>query len=306
MFVVEDARRLAAVRIGLCTLLAVRLADADYGVVAGQPAALFQPHGYMTLLDRMPSQSAATALQVAGVVAALLAAAGLMVVVSLPVGIGCALVLNGMLNSAGRVIVGDAVLVLCLIVLAGCGRAAGEAWSIRAPTWRVRTWTGRGAGAGPPRSAPIAAPPPIAGRRYGWPIRTAMVAIALAYFFAGYQKWRHSGIAWVTSDNIRWILYAANDAKRHPNGVARFVADRTGLAHVIAAAALLLETSFPLVLLVPRLRWVLISGAVAMHIGVWLALGLDYSAQALTVVIVFVDWPAAVAHFRRSATCAPR
>ena len=39
-----------------------------------------------------------------------------------------------------------------------------------------------------------------------------------------------------------------------------------------------------------------------MHIGVRLALGLDYSAQWLTLVIVFVNWPVVVAWIRRTVT----
>ena len=79
-----------------------------------------------------------------------------------------------------------------------------------------------------------------------------MIAIALAYFFAGFQKWRYSGFAWVTSDNLRWILYA--------------------------------------------------------HVAIQIALGLDYSAQWLTVLIVFVNWPVVVEWTRRILvpTPAPR
>ena len=96
-----------------------------------------------------------------------------------------------MLNSTGKVNYNDALLTLCLLLLLACGPAAGEAWAIRK----------RGSGSSP-------------GRRYGWPIRTAMIVIALAYFFAGFQKWRYSGLPWVTSDNLRWILYAASDNRR--------------------------------------------------------------------------------------------
>ena len=94
---------------------------------------------------------------------------------------------------------------------------------------------------GEPESAVAA--PVASGVRYGWPVRTAMIAIALAYFFAGFQKWRYSGLPWVTSDNLRWILLG----QAHPDGLALFVADRPWLAHVLAAGALLLETSFALV-----------------------------------------------------------
>jgi len=99
IFAAEDARRLAALRIGLCTLLAWRLATRDFAFVADQPAALFQPVSFMKLLPQMPSHDVTVALQVAGVAAALLAAAGLWTRASLPVAFACALVLNGMLNS---------------------------------------------------------------------------------------------------------------------------------------------------------------------------------------------------------------
>jgi Vitamin K-dependent gamma-carboxylase len=273
VFAPEDPRRLAAVRIGLCVLLARRMALSGYGVAARHPA-LFQPHFYMTVFPRMPSPAVVMALQICGIVAALVAAAGLALRASLPLAFGCSLVLHGVLNSIGRTIVGDALLMLCVLVLLVSGRAAGEAWSLR----RAQA---------PSRSA-----------RYGWPIRTMMIAIALAYFFAALQKWRYSGLPWVTSDNLRWILAG----QAHPNDLALFIADRPWLSHLFAAGALLLETCFPLVLFFPRLRWLFVPGAVAMHVGIRLAMGLDYSAQWLTVVIVFVNWPVVVAFARRAAT----
>ncbi len=274
IFSPEDPRRLAAIRIGLCLSVALLLTSIDFGAVAGRPTALYHPVFYMKVFDRMPSHHVAETLQILGIGAALLAAAGVLLRLSLPTAFVCALILNGMRNSAGRVIVGDALLMLCLLVVLACGSAAADAWSVRARA--------------------VAHRPAV---RYGWPIRTAMVAIALAYFFAGVQKWRYSGLPWVTSDNLRWILYDQS----HPNGLALFVADRPLLAHVLAAGALLLETCFPLVLFVPSLRWLFVPGAVAMHLGIRLTLGLNYSAQWLTALIVFVNWPVVVDWLRRRA-----
>jgi hypothetical protein len=109
----------------------------------------------------------------------------------------------------------------------------------------------------------------------------------------------------VTSDNLRSILLASSDAQSHPNGVALFIADRPALAHLFAAGSLLLETCFPLVLFAPRLRWLIIPGVIAMHIGIRIALGLDYSAQWLTVLIVFINWPVVVAALRRAVARPP-
>jgi hypothetical protein len=298
---------LAAVRIGLCGLLALRLAITDYGVVAGQPAAIFQPLSYMKLFERLPSQEVVTTFQICGIVAALVAAAGLALRFSLPLAFVSTLVLNGMFQISLPVrFYNDVVLTLCLLVLLASGAAAGEAWNIREPVRRALHRFRRGRAPGR-FSAPNLT---SSGERYGWPIRTAMLAIVLAYFFVGFQKWRYSGLSWVTSDNLRWILYASSDNQSHPNSLALFIADRPLLAHVFAAGSLLLETCFPLVLLVRRLRWLFIPGVVAMHVGIRLAIGLDYSAQWLTVLIVFVNWPVVVAwlRLRRAVTLvtAPR
>ena len=130
IFAPEDARRLAAVRAGLCGLLAWRLASGDFTFVADQPAALFQPVSFMKLLPEMPSHELAVTLQVAGVAAALLAAAGLWMRLSLPVAFACALVLNGMLNSTGKIVHNDVLLLLCLLPVVVAPRAAVAAWSL--------------------------------------------------------------------------------------------------------------------------------------------------------------------------------
>jgi hypothetical protein len=282
LFAAEDARRLAALRIGLCALLAWRLASGEYTFVAGQPEPLFQPVSFMKLFSEMPGYDLTVVLQIAGVAAAALAAAGLWTRASLPLAFVCALVLNGMLNATGKIVHNDVLLLLCMVPLVASPRAAAAAWSLR---------VGR-------RSAP-GGRPPQSGEAYGWPLRTAMVVVALAYFFVGFQKLRFSGIDWVTSDNLRWVLYASSDSQSEPNQLALFIADRAWMAHLLAAGTIFLELFFPLALVWPRLRWLFVPGVVSLHLGIWLMMGLDYSAQALTVIIVFVNWPLVVDWLRR-------
>jgi hypothetical protein len=274
LFGAEDARRLAALRIGLCGLLAWRLAIGDYTFVAGQPEPLFQPVSFMKLFGEMPGHDLTVALQILGVAAALLAAAGLGTRASLPIAFVCALVLNGMLNATGKIVHNDVLLLLCLVPLVASPRAASAAWSLRLPWRAARRYR-----------------PPQSGEAYGWPLRTAMVVVALAYFFVGFQKLRFSGIDWITSDNLRWVLYASSDSQSEPNQLALFIADRAWMVHLLAAGTVFLELFFPLALFWPRLRWLFVPGVVSMHVGIWLMMGLDYSAQALTVIIVFVNWP---------------
>jgi hypothetical protein len=268
-------QRLASVRIGLCTVLAARLALGHYTELAGQPAALFRPRSFMQLFSSMPARPLTIAVQVLGVVMAGLAALGCRARLTLPVAWGAGVLLTGMVNSLGKVVHNDVLLLLCLVPLLIA--PTSDAWSVDARRARAA---------------------PTAGAAYGWPVRSAALVVVGAYFFVGLAKVLHSGPAWVTSDNLRWVLYASSDAHADPNRLALFIADRPVLAHAVAAMTLLLELSFPALLLRPRLTPLYAAGAVGLHTGIYLAMGLDYSAQAATAVIVLIDWPTALSRAR--------
>jgi hypothetical protein len=279
LFAPGDPRRLAVLRIGLCGLLAARLATGPYAELASQPAALFRPISFLRVLERMPPRGLVVALQALALAAAVLAAAGLWTRVALPLAWAAALPLVAMTSSLGKVVHNDVLLLLCLVPLLPAPAAA--AWSFRP-----------GVPKAPPRTPPN---PDVA---YGWPVRTAMVVVAGAYFFSGLAKLLHAGPGWVTSGNLRWVLYASSDQQPAPNPYALFVADRPLLAHLLAAATLAVELGFPLVLWRPRLAWLFLPAAVALHAGIWLAMRLDYSVMAATAVLVMVDWPSVAARLR--------
>jgi hypothetical protein len=282
MFTPGDPRRLAVLRIGLCGLLAVRLAIGPYRELAAQPAALFRPISFLRLLDRMPPPGVVAGLQALAVAAAVLAAAGLWTRVTLPLAWASALPLVAMTSSLGKVVHNDVLLLLCLVPLLPSPAAA--VWSLDARADRR---------------------PPGPGVAFGWPVRTAMVVVAGAYFFSGLAKLLHAGPAWVTGGNLRWVLYASSDQQPVPNPFALFVADRPLLAHLLAAATLAVELGFPLVLWRPRLAWLFLPAAVAMHAGIWLAMRLDYSAMAATALLVMVDWPALATSRHAAAAARP-
>ena len=154
LFAAGDPRRLAAVRIGLCGLLAVRLASGPFAELATQPPALFRPISFLRLLDRMPSPEAVAALQALALAAAVLATVGLLTRVTLPVAWLAALPLVAMTSSLGKVVHNDVLLLLCLVPL--LPSPAGAAWSLDARQRR----------------------PARPGPRFGWPVLTAMLVVA--------------------------------------------------------------------------------------------------------------------------------
>lgn len=288
VFAAEDPRRLAAIRIGLFGLVALRLAtNGDYSAVAGQPPELFDPVSLFHLLDSMPSQGLTTVLLVLGTVAALCAACGVVPRASFPAAFALALFLNLMLNSTGKIVHNDVVVVLCLIPLLLVPTAASRAWSVRLGRER--------------REAPGLPGP---GPAYGWPVRTAMIVIGLAYLFAGLQKLRFAGPDWFLSDNLRYVLWSSSDTQADPSRLALFVADRDAIAHFFATMTIVVEVGFILCLPFAKLRWFFVPSAVGLHLGIWVAMGLDYLPQAAAVIIVFVNWPCLIDRLRERG--APR
>lgn len=289
LFAAGSAERLAALRMGLCTVLAIRLSRGIYLELAGQPEALFRPVSFTRLLAAMPPREVVLAVQVAGVAAAVLGAVGLASRFTLPAAWAAALFLNGLHTSVGKIMHNDVLLLLAMVPLLPA--PAADAWSLDALQRRRR---GGGRGGSSPSG------------RYGWPVRTAMVVVAGAYLFAGLAKVVNSGPAWVASDSMRWILYASSDSQPAPNAVALFVADRAWVAHAVAAATLGFELTFPVVLWRRRAAWLYVPGAVALHAGIWLTMRLDYTAWMATVLVVFADWPRLAGWLRRTAPAGAR
>ena len=272
-----DPRQLAALRIGLCAVLLLRLAARTdtYLSLADQQPELYRPISFMALLERMPSRPAIAACLAVGIVAAAVAIAGRYSRTALAIALLAALALNGMYTTQGKVMHNDVLLVLCLLAIVLARH--GDAWSLDARRHRRR------------------AEP---GTAYGWPVRAAMLAIALGYLIAGLHKVAGSGgLGWASSDNMRWLLYVASDDQAG-NAVALWIAEHPWAAHAGAYGLLATECLFFTVLLAPLLRWAFIPAVIALHGGTQITLQLDYSAWPLCVIVVFVSWPAVVARVR--------
>ena len=260
----EAASRLVIVHVGLSALIGLRIVLGSYRQLADTPAALVDPVPLLGWLDRMPSAEAFVAIQVVGGVAALAAVLRTRPRLAFAVAWLCYLVLAGLRGSRGKVLHNDLLLLWASapFLLAPVGRAVDV---------RDR----------------------IARRGYGWPIRVAMVITALVYFFAGYHKLRRSGIDWVLGDNMRYVLlWGPSIGHAAWESMARWVGEHLWVAKASGAFILGLEITFPVVLVVRRLQAWYALAAVFLHVTTWFVLGLDYWAWAITVSLLFVDWPA--------------
>jgi hypothetical protein len=220
----ETAARLVLVHVGLSVLIGVRVAAGSYRQLADTPAALVDPVPFLAWLDGMPPAEVFVALQVVGALAALAAVVRLRPRLAFAVAWACYLVLAGLRSSRGKVLHNDLLLL----------------WA----------------------SAPfLLAPVPLdvrdrtARRRYGWPIRVAIVITALVYFLAGYHKLRRSGPSWAYGDNMRYLaLWGPSIGASGWSGLARWVGEHVWVSRAAGVFILGLELTFPVVVFVPRLR----------------------------------------------------
>jgi len=248
----------------------VQLAFFPWTELAVLPPGLFRPVPMLFFLHGMPPVGVIVALQVVGVAAAVPAAIGWRRPATLLLAWLPYLVLASLRASRGKIQHND------LLLLVGC-----VPFLLAPATRRLdRVTTARSA-------------------RWGWPVHTAITFVAGSYFFTGLRKLTLSGPAWVTSDNMRWILYAGGNSKAKMPALALFVADRAWLAHVSAAFVMGFELAFPFLLLHRRARPVIVAMAFVFHGGTWLMLGLDYWKYAFVVALLLVDWTPLVLRIRR-------
>ncbi len=170
---------------------------------------------------------------------------------------GLGFYLVGIPHSLGDLSHGDAAAVLLLIVMAFA--RSGDAWSVDAALRRRR---------GGASSAPSG--------EYRWPVRLAWVVLAHVFFAAGWAKAMNGGLPWVFSPNMAYILAEHQFPPEHPEAVltwGRWMSQHAWIYVPMAGGAFALELLYPLALLHPVLRVLLVPPMVVAVIGFRLLLG---------------------------------
>lgn len=260
----EPGRRLLFVHSALSVLIGLRVVLGPYRPLAEVPPALFEPVLPLALLSSMPSEGVIIALQVAGGLAAVLAATRRWPRQTFALAWLCYLVLAGLRGSRGKVLHNDLMLLWASAPLLLA--PLGVSWHDRRPR-----------------------------RATGWPVRAAMLLTALVYLLAGYHKLRRSGLDWAVGENVRFVmLWGPTIGRAQWESMATWVGEHLWASQLTGAYILFVELTFPLALLWRSSRWFYVASAVALHAATWLLLGLDYWAWAATVAILFIDWPALI------------
>lgn len=242
--------------------MAFRLVERPWGRMADRPAELFEPVWVVSWLSSPPSAAVVVLAQIVGVLA------------------GVAVVVRRAPRAA------FAVVWACLVFVAACWGSSGKVMHNEVLLVTVAfpmLFT----------ALPRRGDPAWVSVAWGWAPRAAAAALGAVYFATGFQKLRHSGIEWVFSDNMAWIVRQGTSPFGKDLNLA--FARHGWLMVLLAGGALTFELTAPLLLWFRRTRIVVPVVSLVMHGSIWVFLGLNYSPWVLTCVAIGVPlsmrWP---------------
>lgn len=275
LFGPETPARLFVLQAGFMILFAGRTLTVPFFKLTPQPSGLFRPVPLIGFLNQMPPRALVIAVQLVVVVAT---------VAWFVVG-RCAAGRSPEWRARGRRIA-FVTAWIAFLFLAALPASRGKIYHRDL----LLVW-----GAAPLLLAPtdVSFRDRVPSRRAGWPVRSSIAFLSVAYFCTGFQKLKTSGFEWIFSDNLEWALYWGRVRGAPPpwRELAFFIADRSWLAQLSAAGIVLFEIGFPIALFFPRTRPAFIVAAWLFHGGTYLMLGLDYWFYAFVVTLVLVNWP---------------
>lgn len=257
-------RPVVLLQVGLALVMALRLVAHDWTLVADRPAALTYRLWTLGWLPHLPPP-VLVAIQAAGLVGVVLVLTRRAPRVGFVVSWFALLVLAGLWGASGKFHHNDVLLL----------SAAFPALFARLPSRRRRPTSAREGEV-------------LREVAWGWPPRAALAVVACVYFLTGVQKLRHSGLAWVFSDNMSWVLRQGADSSPVSTELVHRIAETPVLPQVLAGGALALELGAPILLSWRPTRLVFAATVTAMHLSIWVCLGLDYSPWWLTVWAVTI------------------
>jgi hypothetical protein len=131
-----------------------------------------------------------------------------------------------------------------------------------------------------------------------WPRKTLIGMLAFAYFGAGYCKLVES-LLWVDGYTLQGYLF--DRGIRHDLDLALALGQYHGLCVVLSVLTVLLEITFPLILIWPRLAWLYVAGGLQLHVMIHFTMDINFFHYFAFNYLAFVEWPFLVASFRRIA-----
>lgn len=256
-----DSRNLAFYRVIFYALAATcywDLDDAPWTQVAG---VLWMPVSLFRLFPGQPvAHSLLQILQVVWKLSLVAAAVGIYTRIATTFAALAGIFLLGLPNCFGKINHMDSFVVMMLVVFACsyCGDA-------------LTLW--------PDKKTPVIERR-LAGE-YGWPVRFGQVIFLLIFLAAGVSKLKNAGLAWVSSENLRFLLLSHQYTHHPPTDLARLLAQHNELVALAAGLTLTCELAAGVAIFYQPIRPFVISGLIVMQLLIALSMGVYFTPYVL-------------------------
>lgn len=171
--------------------------------------------------------------------------------------------------------------VLVLLLLALSLSPCGEALSIDALLKRMRASVAR------MRFSPEWETE--TSRYAGWPLRLIGIIVCLVYFSSGYAKLKVSGLAWADGHTLSYWIIQDYYVWKSSSDFSLLVAQQIPLLAVMQIFVLFFQSTFPVIIFVPKLRWFYLPAGLAFHLGTYVLMSTHF-LQLWWNYMVFVNW----------------
>jgi hypothetical protein len=274
---------LGAARVVLALILLLLVGRTRYDALLHAPAELYAPVGVLRWLDVGPP-AAATVVGLARIVPALIVAValGIGTRAALLALLGAFTILESWLNAYGKISHGTVPLFFAILAIA---LAPSDRTFTLGRAWRRL-------------HGDVAAPAPSTYAR--WPLEFVYVELAAFYATAGIAKLRSAGPAWADGYTLQYHLLA----KQQPAGL--WLAEHVELCALLSTLVLTFELTFPLSVVLRRLRPAFLAGGVLFHLGTTAFMGVTFW-PVVALYALFLPWEATTRWLReqRGATIRP-
>jgi hypothetical protein len=264
---------LGAIRALICGWVFLKTLASSFVAIGRLPVTIMHPPGIMEYLswrfyDRLVTPNGMIALKCLMLVCFLAATVGLATKYSVVSSSVLFTLYQGVLRSFGHFNHDECVTIYCLFVLA-C-TPCGDGFSLDALLRKSK---------------------PLPSFVYAYPILLMQMILAWAYCTSGILKLRISGLRYFDSDNLPTLAIQHSLDNLHDTHftVAFWLPLIRPILPYVVAATVAWEILFPLVIVIPRLKWPFLAIGVMFHILTMLTMNIIFVSQ-LAMYVVFVDW----------------
>lgn len=115
-----------------------------------------------------------------------------------------------------------------------------------------------------------------------FPLLLTQLSVVFGYTFAGWTKLAVSGLEWANGYTLMAILLG------YDNTLSQTLSSSVEVARALSIGALTLQVTFPVVMFLPRLRWIYLPAAISFHLATWLSMGGAHYITLWFMMIAFL------------------